>query len=228
MLRQAAPSAVAPRPGRAWPPLLLVVLAHALLLLAWLQAGRYTAAVQADTADAPQPAPVWLWWPRPAVAERAQPPHEPQSMPRVPAPAPRDATRQPQAITLPATEAPAAQPSGAAAVAAPMASTSPASAPPGPALAAPLDLSLPRQPQAAWRARNPALDDPRSNTRLPAGVEARIAAALGDDTWQVERLDLDTVRFRSGSRCLLATRSRAGQLELAGGAFRETWGVRDC
>ena len=93
---------------------------------------------------------------------------------------------------------------------------------------APLDLTLPRQPHAPWRERNPALDDPRSNTRPPAAVEARIAAALGDGRWQVERLDHDRVRYRSGGRCIIAPRSRAGQIELAGGAFRDLWAVSDC
>jgi hypothetical protein len=128
------------------------------------------------------------------------------------------------AVTVSPTMPLAAEPPAAAGSGTPL----PAAAAASGAVPATLDLTLPRQPHAPWRERNPALDDPRSNTRPPAAVEARIAAALGDGRWQVERLDHDRVRYRSGSVCVIATRSRAGQLELAGGAFRELWAVSDC
>ena len=91
-----------------------------------------------------------------------------------------------------------------------------------------LNLSLPRGASAPWRPRNPALDDPRSNTaRLT--MEQKLANAMdGDGSWQMERLDNDRIRYRRGDECLLVTRSRAGQLELGNGAFRNAWMVGNC
>lgn len=214
------------QPRQRLAPLAAVLLVHAVLAAAWWTTAQAPQAASPGAAPSLPRVQLLPLPTQPAGATRAAEREAPIRPRRAPAKAPTLAAVQtvPQAITAPTIDT-------AAAAATPAEPSAPAAASPaGPAASAPrpLDLSLPRQPQALWRQRPPALDDPRSNTRPPASVEARIAAALGDGTWQVERLDLDTVRFRSGSRCLLATRSRAGQLELAGGAFRETWGVRDC
>lgn len=202
-------------------PALVVLAAHALLLALWLQTRRPLPAAEAE-------AVAWLRLLEPAAP--AVGPAEPGEPART---RPRTAhATVVRAITKPAVTASPAVPMAAATPAAagsstPLQAASAASAASGAAPAA-LDLTLPRQPHAPWRERNPALDDPRSNTRPPAAVEARIAAALGDGRWHVERLDHDRVRYRNGSLCVIATRSRAGQIELAGGAFRDLWAVRDC
>ncbi len=152
--------------------------------------------------------------PRPLPRPLLQPLPLPQPSPRQP---------EPQAITLPAV---APSPSAAPTEGATPATASP---PAGGAPPAALNLSLPRGASAPWRQRNPALDDPRSNTaRL--SLEQKLANAMGGDgSWHEERLDLDTVRWRRGNECILATRSRAGQLELgSNGAFRNSWLVRNC
>jgi hypothetical protein len=198
-------------------PALAVLAAHALLLALWLQ----------TRGPLPPPAAEAVAWLRllepatPAVgpAEPAEP-GDPGPTRLRPARAAVVRAITPSAITASPALPMAAEPPAAAGSGAPL--------PAAGAAPAPLDLTLPRQPHAPWRERNPALDDPRSNTRPPAAVEARIAAALGDGRWQVERLDHDRVRYRSGSLCVIATRSRAGQIELAGGAFRDLWAVSDC
>jgi hypothetical protein len=204
-------------------PALVVLAAHALLLALWLQTRAPLSPVAAGTE-----AVAWL-----RLLESAAPAAGPAE-PAEPGTARQRTARPsivrpitPSAVTASPTVPMAAEPPATAGHGAP---PSAAAAAPAASGAAPvtLDLTLPRQPQAPWRERNPALDDPRSNTRPPAAVEARIAAALGDGRWQVERLDHDRVRYRSGSLCVIATRSRAGQLELAGGAFRELWAVSDC
>jgi hypothetical protein len=206
-------------------PALVVLAAHALLLALWLQ-----------TRGPPPPAAegeavAWLRLLGPAApaigsAEPAEPGVPGKTRPR-PARAAAVRAITPPAVTATPTVPMAAEPAAAPGPGTPLTAAATAPAASG-AAPAPLDLTLPRQPQAPWRERSPALDDPRSNTRPPATVEARIAAALGDGRWQVERLDHDRVRYRSGSRCIMATRSRAGQLELAGGAFRDLWAVSDC
>jgi hypothetical protein len=202
-------------------PALIVLGAHALLLSLWL---RDRGPLQAPDREAEPVA--WLRLLQPTVPVD-RPPETAATGPRGPRGGARTAatlaiTPQPAAVSRAAPTA--AEPPSAAAASTPLPAWPHTAAPPQ----ASLDLSLPRQPNAPWRDRNPALDDPRSNTRPPAAVEARIAAALGDGRWHVERLDNDRVRFRSGSRCVIATRSRAGQIELAGGAFRDLWAVSDC
>jgi len=95
-----------------------------------------------------------------------------------------------------------------------------------------LVLELPRSASAPWRQRNPALDDPRTNTAR-ATLESRLANAMGGAMggvggWVQERLDNDRVRLRRGSECIEMQRSRAGQLDLGGGAFRDSWAVKKC
>ncbi len=74
-----------------------------------------------------------------------------------------------------------------------------------------LRLSLPR---GAAGPRNPALDDPRANTRSH-GLEARLAATLGgaDGPITEERLSDGTLRLRRGSRCVLVRPSRQAQID---------------
>ena len=201
-------------------PALVVLAAHALLLSLWLQ----TRGLRPPPAAEAEPV-AWLRLLEPAAPAvgPAEPGEQATTRPRTARATIVRAMTPPAVTTSPtvplAAETPATAGSGAPLPAAPAASG---------AAPATLDLTLPRQPHAPWRERNPALDDPRSNTRPPAAVEARIAAALGDGRWQVERLDHDRVRYRNGSRCVIATRSRAGQIELAGGAFRDLWAVSDC
>lgn len=189
-------------------PALVVLAAHALLLALWLQTRRPLPAAEAE-------AVAWLRLLEPAAPAvgPAEPGEPARTRPRTARATVRRAMAPPAVTASPAV---------------PLAAEPPAAAAASGAAPATLDLTLPRQPHAPWRERNPALDDPRSNTRPPAAVEARIAAALGDGRWHVERLDHDRVRYRHGSLCIIATRSRAGQIELAGGAFRDLWAVRDC
>ncbi|MDP1902136.1 MAG: hypothetical protein Q8K96_17065 [Rubrivivax sp.] len=93
---------------------------------------------------------------------------------------------------------------------------------------APLNLTLPRAASAPWRSRNPALEDARANS-APATLESRTTQAMGGDgPWVPERLGNDRIRLRRGSECIELQRSRAGQLELANGAFRDLWAGKKC
>jgi hypothetical protein len=84
---------------------------------------------------------------------------------------------------------------------------------PAPAASRPLNLELPRDAQAAWRRRNPALDDPRSNS-AKLSFEQRIVAALGgDDRIVEEQLADGSVRFRRGTGCIIARPNRAQVLD---------------
>lgn len=211
------------RPLPAW---VLVGLLHlGLLLTLW------TLPPTADRgrAASPQPALVVTLLdalrPRPTPATPATAPEAlrrsmptPREVLRLPSPP----SPEPQAITLPAEPVPApAAPAAPTDTPAPPAAT--AAAPP-----APLNLTLPRGASAPWRASNPALDDPRSNT-AKLTMEQKLANAMGGDgEWHMERLDGDHIRYRRGAQCVLMTRSRAGQLELGNGAFRNSWLVGGC
>jgi hypothetical protein len=207
-----------PNPRRRLPAWVLVGLLHLLAVLA-----IWKLPVWADrTAPAQDKPPLvvrlWFQVTKPAPANAAPANAAPVR------PAPR--RTEPQAITWPAP--PSAAPTGPSSVpgaepAAPM-----ASAPAVAASAAPLNLALPRGASAPWRQRNPALDDPRSNT-AKLTMDQKLANAMGGDgSWAEERLDLDHIRYRRGDDCILVTRSRAGQLELGNGAFRNAWTVRPC
>ncbi len=207
-----------PRPGHPKRPTrpaslaLLVLALHALLL-----AGAWRLQAWQDRGPAaPAQAPLIVWLPgapRPALpaAKPPEQPEQPQAAPaqRAPATPPR-ALREPQAITWPASPA---EP-GLDAVAQPPVSAAPAV--PAPAAAGPvppLNLALPRGASAPWRGRNPALDDPRSNTPPPT-LESRIAKALGGvDGIQEFRLEDGSVRFKRGNNCVIARPNRAGALD---------------
>ena len=223
----------APAHTHAGPPLLgglvgglLVLLLHgALALVLWqLPAWR-------DRGTPLQERPpmlLRLWWPETAAPVQLPAPIRPKVLRAPP-------TRgEPQAITVPSTASgpPTAATTGNEATVAPVAGpTTPTQTTPTAAAStpAPLNLSLPRGASAPWRQRTPALDDPRSNT-AKLTLEQKLANAMGGDgSWNEERLDLDTVRWRRGNECIVATRSRAGQLELgSNGAFRNSWLVRAC
>lgn len=196
---------------------MLVGAAHLGLLLA-----LWTLPPAADRGRAAPQQPALVVTLLEAVHPRPKAPDRPHPA----APAPREALRmppplrmEPQAITLPAEPAP---PPAAPAATAPPTASSPAPT------QAPLNLALPRSASAPWRARNPALDDPRSNT-AKLNFEQKLSNAMGGDgSWHEERLDNDHVRFRRGDQCVLMTRSRAGQLELGNGAFRNSWLVGSC
>lgn len=156
-------------------------------------------------------------------------PWQPQAEPAAAPPRTVKPAASPQrspAPTSPLPDAPAALPAEPA----PAAITRPAAPPAEPAAPAPpLNLALPRGASAPWRGmRNPAFEDPRSQTAR-ASFESRLRTAMGGDgVWVEERVDLDHVRFRRGNDCVQMTRSRAGQLELAGGAFRNLWAGSAC
>ncbi len=76
-----------------------------------------------------------------------------------------------------------------------------------------LNLALPRAASAPWRRRNPALDDPRSNT-APSSLEQRLADAMGGDgAWVEEAIDADHRRLRRGNTCVYLQRPRAAQID---------------
>lgn len=197
-----------------------VVLLHLVLAgLLWRMPawGDRLAAVPAQ-----QPLLVRLWW-APPPPPPATPPLRVDG-PRVPSPKQPANPRptEPQAITDP----------GAAAVGAvteaPAAAATASALPSGPTQPAPLNLTLPRAASAPWRQRNPALDDPRANTARQT-MEQKLANAMGGDgSWVMERVDLNTIRYRRGNECVQLIRSRAGQLELGGGAFRNSWLAGNC
>ncbi len=192
-----------------------------LVLHAVLLAGVWRLQAWQDRSPAPPAqAPLIVWLPgapRPASpAEQAPAAAAAQPAARWPSTPPRS-PREPQAITLPATPAdagadagPASPPSEAPALPAPGAQSSPpAAALPAP----PLNLALPRSASAPWRTRNPALDDPRSNTP-PLTLESRIAKALGGvDGIQEFRMEDGSVRFKRGNSCVIARPNRASTLD---------------
>lgn len=114
-----------------------------------------------------------------------------------------------QAITLPA-------PAGAIGTSASVANTAPQTPSPTPPAAAgpPLNLALPRGASAPWRtARNPALDDPRSNLG-PLTLEQKLADALGGDgRWVEQAIDADHRRLKRGDTCIYLQRPQAAQLD---------------
>ncbi len=201
---------------------MLVGLLHgAVVLSLWKQpvwADRVAAVL-----DRP-PLVVTLWQQVRQVTRTAKPPtaparQEPLLRPRAP---------EPQAITLPSLPSLPPLSSQPAPPAPTNASAPPAAEPTADTPAPRLNLALPRGASAPWRQRSPALDDPRSNS-AKLTMEQKLANAMGGDgTWVEERVDLDHVRLRRGDQCVLMTRTRAGQLELANGAFRNSWTVREC
>jgi hypothetical protein len=177
---------------------------HALLLLgAW----RLQAWQDRGPPALPQaPLIVWLQGaPRPNAAPPQPLPTARPSLPTAPAlPVPSLPPASPQAITLPAPEP------------APAAAETPV-APSLPASAATLNLALPgrtRGASAPWLSeRNPALDDPRSNSPKPT-LESRIAAALGGSDQITEyRLEDGSVRLKRGNSCVVVRPNRASALD---------------
>ena len=87
---------------------------------------------------------------------------------------------------------------------------------PAPEASRPLVLTLPRVPSrgasAPWR--NPALDDPRSNTRQ-ASLESRLAAVMASSEGPItqEHMPDGSVMFRRGKSCAIVRPSRAGALD---------------
>ncbi len=173
-----------------------VLLLHGLLGLALLRLGVWQdrrpapptrAPLVVSLLDTPRPGP-------PAAAALPTP-GRPSLPPLRPAPVPSVLAITPEALPAPVT---------------PAAPTVQSPTPPAPA---PLDLRLPRGASAPWRARSPALDDPRANTPR-ASLERRLRDAMGGDgEWHEERLGDDRVRFRRGSTCVDVERSRSDQLD---------------
>ncbi len=218
MARTALPLLPARRPR---PIVSVAVLSlHALVLGSLLQLTAW----RDREPTAPAQAPVLVRLLRPA------PPPAPAGAARVPSAEPTAPPRglDADAPRTPATDGPRpALPQAISAAPAPRPAAPSAAADAQPLRPA-LELELPRSASARWRQRNPALDDPRANS-APATVEGRVAAAMaGEGGWVQERLDIDRVRWRRGSECIEMQRSRAGQLGLAGGAFRDLWAAKDC
>lgn len=93
---------------------------------------------------------------------------------------------------------------------------------PAPPASAPLNLTLPRGASAPWRVeRNPALDDPRSNSPKPT-LESRIAAALGGSDQITEyRLEDGSVRLKRGNSCVVVRPNRNATLDPFNGSARQ-------
>ncbi|KPF43547.1 hypothetical protein D621_19160 [beta proteobacterium AAP51] len=186
---------------------------HVLLLAGawWLQPGQE----RGPALPAPVQAPLIVWLPgAPKPAAPAQRQAEAAEASKATAAPRARATTEPQAITLPASPTAAGLGSEASAQAAlPATAAAPASASVPAAPAAPLNLALPRGASAPWRARNPALTDPRSNTPPPT-VESGIAQALGGAD-QIEQFVMadGSVRFKRGNSCVIARPNRAGALD---------------
>jgi hypothetical protein len=178
----------------------LVLALHTLALLLALQLGVWRD--RTPPANEPPSLIIRLLWPAPppTPAVAGHPPATPPT--RAAAMRPEAAPRrlpvtEPQAITLPVEPAPAA----------PKPQASPDAAPP------PLDLRLPRAASEPWRAHNPALGDPRSNSAR-ATIESRIADVLGgSDQVTMERLDDGRLRLRRGSNCVVVHPNRAERLD---------------
>ena len=190
---------------------LLVAGLHAVLLLGALHLQAWQD--RGPPALTQQPLIVWLQGaPRPNAAPPQDLPAPRPVLPAAPAlPLPvRPATpANPQAITLP--------------LPVPMPMPVPLEAPttaPAPTASAPLNLALPsrqRGASAPWGGagveRNPALDDPRSNSPKPT-LESRIAAALGGSDQITEyRLEDGSVRLKRGNSCVVVRPNRASTLD---------------
>jgi hypothetical protein len=157
-------------------------------------------------------APVaWLRLLPPPQAARTDGPALPPAVPRRSLPVTRE---RPQAAlnwvpgvpTAPAT-APAAAPTEPG-------QPAPAISPPAqaPEASRPLVLTLPRGAPAPWR--NPALDDPRSNTQA-ATLESRLATVMASSEGPItqEHMPDGSVRFRRGKSCVVVRPSRSGALD---------------
>jgi hypothetical protein len=81
--------------------------------------------------------------------------------------------------------------------------------PQAPADATPLNLTLPRTPEAGGRGRNPAVEAQLG--RRGTEPDPRVRAWTGGG-WREERGDADTRLFRRGDRCIRLQRPRADSL----------------
>ncbi len=89
---------------------------------------------------------------------------------------------------------------------------------------APLNLALPSAPSLPASAplpyKNPALSDPRANTRR-ADIGTRMADTLGtDQSLREESLGPGRHRFKQGSTCVETAESRIGQIDPMGATMR--------
>ena len=198
----------------------VVLLAH-LVVAGWLWQTQ-TWGDRDGSAPVQQPLEVRLLWitPKPevgALPAQTDPRRGPTARPRL-----STQVIESQAITAPP------EPASRATADAPLPAPAVLPATHGSTAPATLDLTLPRGASAPWRQRNTALDDSRANTaRLT--LDQKLANAMGGDgSWVMERVDVNTIRYRRGNECVQKTRSRAGQLELGGGAFRNAWLVGNC
>jgi hypothetical protein len=208
-----------------------VLAVHLLFALVWL---RHKPGPDRQTPRRTQAPLLLRLWPMPVQPPTTAPPlplHTETSPARSVATSRRTASRpaptDPQAITVPAAPQAITLPADAVPQpAAPAPAPATASTPPVPA---PLNLRLPDSASAPWRLQNPALDDRRAN-RTPLTLEQRLAGAMGGDISRVveERLGPDEIRFHRGSDCVLARRSRAGQLGVGNDALRDAWVVGPC
>jgi hypothetical protein len=202
---------------------LVVLLAHVALVAVLSRLGAWGNRAQPVVDQLPPV--VWLArGAQPTTAPAPTPTRRPAEVRRANAAAATASRSRPQAMSP--TEPQAITPEGASADEQPSARTS-AEAPAASAAPTRLNLSLPRGASAPWRQRSAALDDPRSNS-VRATMETRLGAAMGDGNWVEERIDNDRVRFRRGNECVEVVRTRAGQIDLANGAFRELRSAKPC
>lgn len=183
----------------------LVLGLHAVALWGLLNLGVWRDRMTPVPASAPLTVRLMRWLPGAPAAkvEERQPRPAAAARPTAPARAP---AAQPQAITLP--PAPPPELGAPEVLPQPLAARAAASA-----ASRPLDLRLPTGASAPWRARNPALDDPRTTSPRPT-VESRIAAALGgSDNITEEPLTDGRIRMRRGTGCVVVYPNRAQTLD---------------
>jgi hypothetical protein len=196
---------------------LAVVLAHGALLSSASRLGVW----QDRHPAVAEPPPLWV-----SLLFRPVPPPESDRPGPAKAVASRSFEPQPGSFhsSLPASDAVTAMPAPslpAPASASPVTpATEPASAPPR------LDLRLSRE--GTRRARSPSLDDPHADPPRTS-LGDRVAAAMGDGRWVMQRLDANRLRFRNGPKCFEVHRSRADQIDPIGASHSpKPWGAKPC
>lgn len=190
--------------GRArqrWPLLALLAAAHIALL------GQLASQLQTQRqAKANKARPLWssltLWLRPPPVKAVAKPAEPPRPVPRIAAP---DPARQDLAPTATSTAplAEAATPAATEAAPGPP-SAKPATGNEAEGTRAPLRLTLPKsgKPGEFTQFHNPALHDPRSNTRIRLTMEEKMAIALGSVECILEERQPDGSIWRGAGRKL--------------------------
>lgn len=186
--------------SRRWP--LLVALAAAHLAVLWLLGSQLLAQQRGRPEAAKQPWASLTLWLRPAPA--VKPPEKPPQMP-IERPRPEPITSTPLAQDLPPSTQPNPTATGVAADATPASpahsgTPTEAASPPR----APLRIELPKPGKAGefTKFHNPALSDPRSNTKIRLSLEEKMAIALGTVECILEERQPDGSIWRGGGRLI--------------------------